>query len=408
MVATKAVRPSGGWHRLPLILAAIASTASGDAIEAGDVFGPDGCIALTKSTRGTCVLTTKCERKNISGVDFAFVCMNPGTEVPHALHSFGRGGFLPNEQFDTNVQCLQCRSVDDAFEGGSTDLRSALQAMPLGKFIPKDNDNKIPKPKEAAFFGPSACISTFRSPAGTCVLQTRCSKVNVRTFDVGVTCLDAGGDYTRYLFGKGALDPEETFDTRLECKACLGVGDEPTLQMHGVLPKTLIQDVDVLKSEVRALRAEVIAINQGTKKKKKSGFPGRGGGNAAAGGEAETEAHGGAHATPSPQAASDGSDLAPAPSMAAAPAAQTAAGAPAAGAVPQHQAKAAAAPGQAPLAGAPAAGGHHSLLAAAPNQRPPQMQDVRTVEGEPVIVHSHAPPPGTPLLHELLRRIAGR
>merc|ERR1719379_3155721 len=119
-------------------------------------------------------------------------------------------------------------------------------------------------PMEAAFYGPQACVAAFRSPAGTCVVQTRCGKADLSTFDIGITCLDKSGDYTRYLFGKGNFEKEETFDTRIECEVCLGVGAESgEQQIHGVLPKQLVEDVNTLKDEVLALKLEVRALQNG-------------------------------------------------------------------------------------------------------------------------------------------------
>lgn len=95
------------------------------------------------------------------------------------------------------------------------------------------------------------------------MIQTHCKGVDISEFAVGVTCLDEVGDYSRYLFGKGGFEPEETFDTTLPCKACIGVGDEQAHQLHGLLPKTLVQDLSEVKAELKRLRAEVAGMKKG-------------------------------------------------------------------------------------------------------------------------------------------------
>jgi len=194
--------------------------------------------------------------------------------MPRALHSFGRGGFEAEETFDTGVSCASCSSVDSAFQTGGPLLRSALSALPMQSargFSAGASDEEM-QPSQAAYFGPSACISTYRASEGTCVVQTKCKDVDISNFAVGVTCLDKVGDYTRYIFGKGGFDPEESFDTRLECEACLGVGEDPVLQqLQGALPKMLVEDVNSLKGIVKNLVEEVNTLTQGAAAKKLSG-----------------------------------------------------------------------------------------------------------------------------------------
>merc|ERR1719310_245019 len=278
----------------------------------GDNFGPGNCVSLTRSAKGTCVINTHCGSANLSQVEFAFVCYNPGTSVPHALHSFGMGGFDPIETFDSSVQCARCSTVQSALSGFNGGLNWA-RSLPLGGTAGGAlGTMKEMSPSEAAFYGPKACVAAFRSPAGTCIVQTRCAKADLSTFDIGITCLDKSGDYTRYLFGKGAFENEETFDTRIECEVCLGVGAESgQQQVHGVLPKQLVEDVNLLKDEVLALKLEVRAL--------------QGGGKPSTGDLATPNPAHGKKVSPD----GDGSDksdgdlgekLAPAPAMAAAPA----------------------------------------------------------------------------------------
>jgi hypothetical protein len=247
---------------------------SSKTIAPDDSFGPGSCVGLRRSSDGTCVLQTKCKGLNISDTEFAFVCFNPGESMPHALHSFGRGGFMIEEVFETRVRCKTCISVSTAFETGDSVMRNALAALPLSR-LPSLNgavqgagvystaELAQFKPKEAAVFGPDFCMSTFLAPAGTCLIRTRCGGVDLSKFNIGVTCLDQSGGYTRYLFGKGSFQAEETFDTLVTCEKCLGVGPESSqFAMHGLMPRKLVEDVNALKVEVQTLNQKVRVLQE--------------------------------------------------------------------------------------------------------------------------------------------------
>jgi hypothetical protein len=266
-------------------------------------------------------------------------------------------------------------------------------------------------PQEAAFYGPGACISTFRSPAGTCIIQTRCQKTDVSIYDVGITCLDKSGDYTRYLFGKGNFEKEETFDTRIECEVCLGVGAESgEQQIHGALPKQLVEDVNTLKDEVLALKLEVRALQTGAGK---------------TGSMAIEEPKEKLVKAPTKKELTNaekgldrhGNPLAPAPAMVAAPAEK----------LEDHEVKAfspptepaasptvpakAPAPAQAPAEAKspapapPAHGGHHSLATIPESVSAMVMNLDNAAEEEPIFVHQKQRPTTSPL-QDLLRRLA--
>lgn len=255
-----------------------------------DSFGPGRCVGLKKSVAGSCIIRTRCDNHNISDTEFAFVCFNPGASMPHALHSFGRGGFAKEETFDTKVRCKSCVSVDTAWRTGDSVVKNALAALPLSSLPALSGAVKADKvysahelaefkPKEAAVYGPSYCISTFLAPAGTCLIRTRCADIDLSTFNVGVTCLDKAGGYTRYLFGKDTFKTEETFDTLVKCQKCLGVGPESSLfAMHGLIPRKLVEDVSSLKTDVQTLNQKVRVLqdfsspDQPSKKHEKSEF----------------------------------------------------------------------------------------------------------------------------------------
>lgn len=238
-----------------------------------DHFGPGNCISLFRSSVGTCIMRTDCGiTHNISDVEFAFVCSNPQNAMPHALHSFGRGGFEPHEMFDTGVKCQTCQSVQTAYRKGSPLMRNALAALPQGRLAARSTpgahlpgaagppvDIERFEPEESVtHFGPSACVSTFQAPTGTCLIRTRCKGVDLSGFNIGITCLDMSGGYTRYLFGKDAFQSTETFDTQMQCFKCLGVGAESsTFAVHSALPKQLMEDVGSLKTDVETLEERV-------------------------------------------------------------------------------------------------------------------------------------------------------
>lgn len=240
-----------------------------------DNFGPGRCVGLKRSgTTGSCVLQTNCHGQNISDTEFAFVCFNPGESMPHALHSFGRGGFAYEEMFDTKVRCKTCISLDTAFRTGDSVMRNALAALPLSRLpslqgvvqgtgVYSVAELAQFKPKEAAVFGPDFCISTFLAPAGTCLIRTRCAGVDLSKFNIGVTCLDQSGGYTRYVFGKDSFKAEETFDTLVTCEQCLGVGPESSQSaMHGLMPRKLVEDVNTLKVNVETLNEKVRVLQE--------------------------------------------------------------------------------------------------------------------------------------------------
>eukprot|EP00927_Polykrikos_kofoidii_P056638 TRINITY_DN5072_c0_g2_i3.p1 TRINITY_DN5072_c0_g2~~TRINITY_DN5072_c0_g2_i3.p1 ORF type:complete len:740 (+),score=158.88 TRINITY_DN5072_c0_g2_i3:74-2293(+) len=91
-------------------------------------FGPENCIDISRSVKGTCVFTTTCSQMDITDTNFAFVCFNPGTTMPHAMHSFGRGALESEETFDTGVRCKTCSTTEAAFASGQ--ISRALKVMP--------------------------------------------------------------------------------------------------------------------------------------------------------------------------------------------------------------------------------------------------------------------------------------
>jgi len=75
-------------------------------------------------------------------------------------------------------------------------------------------------------FGPGNCIAAFRNADGHCELETHCKDHDISKFPVKFICIDAGGQKVRHVFAAGSFDPEEQFDTLIECKSCLAEKEE--------------------------------------------------------------------------------------------------------------------------------------------------------------------------------------
>jgi len=111
-------------------------------------------------------------------------------------------------------------------------------------------------PSHAAFYGPGGCVATFRSPDGTCVMQTRCAEQKTDDYEYGLTCVDDKGVSTRHLFGAGSFNAVETFDTLIKCDLCLGVDTgKATPEV-----KELADDVFALQNEMKVLKDDVDLI----------------------------------------------------------------------------------------------------------------------------------------------------
>jgi len=258
-------------------------------------FGPKGCVALSKSESGTCVLTTKCAGVDTSAFEFAFLCVDDkGTEVKH---TFGDGGFLDAEEYDTEVACATCAAPDgvevvqakakskqrtakvvskedskeDSKEESKEEAKAPAEkkdpAAPpadvaashalLSKFAASQGDGAasgVP-PAHASFYGPGGCVAAYRSGEGTCVMQTRCGGQNITEYDFGLNCVDSEGETTQHLFGKNSFDPEETFDTLVKCSQCLGLNEKEAAPL-----KDLATHVQVLQAEMKSIQDSVKAI----------------------------------------------------------------------------------------------------------------------------------------------------
>jgi len=258
-------------------------------------YGPADCVALSRSEQGSCVLTTHCSGVDTTSFEFAFLCVDEhGTEVKH---TFGDGGFLEEEAYDTEVECAKCSPPDEseaAAEPSSTDAEPAEEpsqtAEPskekvrsstlvstgkpevgtpdsapsslaashalLTKFADSKTDapSGVPPP-HAAFYGPGGCVAAYRSPQGTCVMQTRCGGQDISKYEFGLNCIDSEGEITEHLFGKNSFDAEETFDTLVQCAQCVGLDEKAPQKLHA-----LASSVQTLQAEMKQIQADVKLI----------------------------------------------------------------------------------------------------------------------------------------------------
>mmetsp|Transcript_53454 Transcript_53454/g.153368 ORF Transcript_53454/g.153368 Transcript_53454/m.153368 type:complete len:607 (-) Transcript_53454:45-1865(-) len=284
---------------------------------AASLFGPDYCVSLSQSSSGSCVIATNCEGHDLSQFEFVFDCdvANNGGVV---RHSFGKGGFDVNEEYDTEVVCDRCAvppyllptpppapkpkpvatpvvtkpvvpaptaklavtaaktpakrmahpaasatiapaPLAKAAEAPAPKVlaKSAAQAAAPKPAAAASRQKKIlkaslltrssasspapapekeeevkpppraPPPPPPVKYGPRGCVSTFKSKEGHCIMQTKCTSLDIKGYSFGLVCVDKIGQPVRHLFGKDSFDPVETFDTLISCDQCLGLEDIP-------------------------------------------------------------------------------------------------------------------------------------------------------------------------------------
>lgn len=251
-------------------------------------FGPRGCAEVHRTARGTCEIITTCsDADDLSGVEFSFVCKN-GTKAQR--HSYGRGSFAAEEVFDSGIRCDECLEFspppgaspgppppapepappprpDRAAPGAAENTTAATVTLGSGK------PYRGRYPQEVALAGPEHCVRTFRSPGGTCVLETRCKGVDTRGYVFGFTCVGPEGKSKRHMYDQGHVGLKESIDTEVECEACLGLDTRPAVEAPrpaepGLQPDPLqeevaglVESVSDLKQELHWLASNVTRIN---------------------------------------------------------------------------------------------------------------------------------------------------
>jgi hypothetical protein len=233
------------------------------------------------------VLATNCEGKDTSAVEFSFLCADAtGMEVKH---TFGTGGFLDKETYDTEVACEKClrdgteattaKSSEEAkapakeaapaeasapaeaeapakANGSDSVVSTADSRALLTKFAKSKTEEPsgVP-PATASFYGPGGCVAVY-SKDGSCWMQTRCQGQNITEYDFGMNCADSDGQITKHMFGKNSFDPEETFNTLVSCDTCLALDQEPAKGVTdlAITVLSLEKELDGIKADVKGIR----------------------------------------------------------------------------------------------------------------------------------------------------------
>jgi hypothetical protein len=249
-------------------------------------FGPQNCVSLTRSSGGSCVIATDCEGADLSHTEFAFDCAGDEGEV--VRHSYGFGGFDANEEFDTGVKCGECTSTSAEVTGqpAKKKVKQVEPAKPQdvskppskqdtpvaeesqeGVVAMKVQKRQIPEvplaPMPGAVsYGPSNCVSVYKSSEGHCVMQTQCDGINIDSYDFGLVCVDDKGFPVKHLFGKGSFDSKETFDTLVKCEKCLGLDELPDQVHLAGEVATMEKDVASITAVMKNISANVKMLNE--------------------------------------------------------------------------------------------------------------------------------------------------
>jgi hypothetical protein len=291
----------------------------------GVSFGPQNCVTLSRSSAGSCVITTDCEGVDISQTEFAFDCIgqnhfNHNGEV--VRHSFGVGGFEAGEEFDTEVKCSRCagptggavapvekpaapevKKVKATVEpvpaqtapeesAPATAVPTAARAIPPSKpeaapktglqdtpmvamhvktakaatkakssFWPFTSGGSDNTQSEAVKYGPHGCVSVYKSQ-GHCIMSTDCDKKDMSNYEFGLVCVDKTGSPVKHLFGKDSFDEKETFDTLIKCDRCLGLENIPDQVALAGEVSTMGKDIANLKAVMKNISINVQMLNK--------------------------------------------------------------------------------------------------------------------------------------------------
>jgi len=254
-------------------------------------YGPNGCVALTKSSTATCVLKTNCRGMDLHAFEFAFDCVSASDDV--VRHSYGLGGFDEAEEFDSGVQCDRCETGAEAiFAARGRQQKDHQRGAPPAP-VPRAAaiaDQVAARPTQklptllaplalagnsvaakvstvhakavagaaahgpVSKYGPDACVSTWRAPKGNCMMETKCRQTDIDAYEFGLVCVDSKGVLARHVFGQDSFDPEEMFDTQIECAQCLALNEVPT--------QSLVAQPTDKAATIATLSAEVTELSQ--------------------------------------------------------------------------------------------------------------------------------------------------
>lgn len=249
-------------------------------------FGPADCVSLSRSEDGTCVMTTDCGSQDISKIEFSFDCQASKKQGGGIIrHSFGVGGFDPDEEFDTSIQCEQCLTPARAAKAAAKKPTAKAISQPVQqkkqqapkKPAPIKRAPAKPAPSKPAqpvvfplkqrvvvengalsfedtapvMYGPNECVATYKSPEGHCIVQTQCAAEAIATYEFGLVCVDEAGMPFKHMFGTNSFDPVESFDTLIPCNKCLGLEDlPPYIRLSGAVAN-LTTEISAMKMQMQ-------------------------------------------------------------------------------------------------------------------------------------------------------------
>jgi len=267
----------------------------------GVSFGPKNCVMLSRSSAGSCVITTDCEGVDTTKLEFAFDCVGQSGNEDIVRHSFGVGGFEGSEEFDTEVKCSRCASASSMNAAKPTVKKvkavpkpvpaapKPVAAAPVVPVVPKKvHTEEIPgamvfqaktkteaktkmwpftsskakkEEPEVVKYGPNNCVSVHKSSEGHCIMNTDCAKDDISNYEFGLVCVDKVGSPVKHLFGKDSFDAKESFDTLIKCDQCLGLEDVPDSVALAGEVATMGKEIAGLKAVLKNISINVQMLN---------------------------------------------------------------------------------------------------------------------------------------------------
>lgn len=140
--------------------------------------------------------------------------------------------------------------VDDAAAAAENDLSD--MAKDISKSLSMDSDGG-----SSVTFGPDNCVKVYRSSAGHCIMQTKCTGSYMEGYEYGLVCADEHGKPTRHMFGQNSFSPEETFDTLIQCDQCLGLEEIPKDMALAGEVHSIEKDVESLKADLTSIKGSL-------------------------------------------------------------------------------------------------------------------------------------------------------
>eukprot|EP00933_Yihiella_yeosuensis_P056084 TRINITY_DN5507_c0_g1_i1.p1 TRINITY_DN5507_c0_g1~~TRINITY_DN5507_c0_g1_i1.p1 ORF type:complete len:751 (-),score=269.19 TRINITY_DN5507_c0_g1_i1:146-2398(-) len=201
--------------------------------------------------------------------------MNPNAVNPIAGQGFNTMAAAPAAPTLQPMRKVLGAPGPVAAPAGTPPLRDVIPAGPpaTAEQMVAQSPSSAPSAAIAANgdenYGPGGCVSTRRSKAGTCVIETNCGsqEAALSKMDVGVICVDQAGAPVRHNFGAGAFATVESFDTLIACHKCLGTDDIPEeVAMNGRV-LALSSQVKQLDTVLTEIASDVKLLNEVVSKK---------------------------------------------------------------------------------------------------------------------------------------------